>query len=170
MLAFPSFVETIKNVLPGRAIARRRAFARQREALVSRGATPAHLARFDRLVSPPPPPPTDLALLKPTVEAVERLDAGEFPGARLDRVGEPEQQPAAVRGGGARPGREGLARRGDGRVDISRAGLGDLADRRAVVRVDHGVPAAFGRIDELPADEQAGLDAQVGQVHLRLRA
>jgi hypothetical protein len=98
------------------------------------------------------------------VAGVRALERGQLGGARVDGVGQTEQQTAAFGGGRASPGREGGRGRGHGPVDVGGAGLGDLGEDRAVVRVEDLDRGAVDPVDELAADEQLVLKRHVDPV------
>ena len=87
------------------------------------------------------------------------LQRGELVGVRLDRVGEPQQQPTAIGGRGRAPRRERRARRVDRAIDVGGLRLGHVGELRAVVRIEDLERPAVGRIDERAPDEELVLHA-----------
>lgn len=88
---------------------------------------------------------------------VERLDGGEQVDVLLQEVGEVDQVLAPVLGCLLSPhALEGLARRGDGYVDILLGGLGHGADDLLRGRVDGLEGLAVDRRDPLVVDEPGG--------------
>ena len=79
----------------------------------------------------------------------------ELVGARLDRVGDPEQRELALRRGGVAPRLERGRRRLHGRVDVVGAGQRRVGEHLAGDRVDELGRGAVGRVGELAVDEVA---------------
>ncbi len=94
---------------------------------------------------------------------VDRLEPGELVDVGLDQVGEPKQDPAALRGGRDRPPPEGPPRRRDGGLDVDPITVGHSpahGARRGVEVVEVRPPH---RLDRLAVDEVPDVDH--GRIH-----
>src|SRR5437870_891621 len=86
---------------------------------------------------------------------VERLEAAEVGGIRLEQVGEPTEEAGALPGRRAGPrALVGGARSPDGGVDVGLVALGDDRDHGAVVRADALEALAGTAVAELAVDEK----------------
>ena len=92
--------------------------------------------------------------LDQTLAGVERLGLGDDRGVALEQVGEPEQEVAALPGGGGGPGSgvEGGACCGDGGVGVVGSGLVDLSDQGAVRGAADLAASARAGTHPCPAD------------------
>ena len=87
---------------------------------------------------------------------VKRLELRQFVAVRLDQVGQPVDQPGALRRGHFRPGAalQGISSGLDGPIDVRCAGLGDRRDRLTGGGVEgFECPPIGGRL-ALAADQQ----------------
>src|SRR4051794_27690565 len=84
---------------------------------------------------------------------VDRLEPGELLEIRFDQIGELQQQPAALRGGRARPGGERCLRRLHRIVNILTIAVGNRRDALFRRRIDVVDVIAGMRWDEAAADE-----------------
>ena len=86
---------------------------------------------------------------------VERLEAAELGGVRLEQIGDlVEDARTLARGRGGPGALVGGARGRHGRVDVRFVALGDDRDHGAVVRADALEPLARPAVDELAVDEE----------------
>jgi hypothetical protein len=86
---------------------------------------------------------------------VQRLQQCQFLGVLLDQLGDAPEQATALGRGESGPGAafEGLARGGDGAIDIFGIALCDFRQHLPIGRVDGVEGFAAGRLNPLPADE-----------------
>jgi hypothetical protein len=97
--------------------------------------------------------------------AVQRLEARELLGARLDRVGQPQQQARALHRRRLAPGVEGAVRGRHGLVHLLDRGLGQRHQQLAGGRVQHLLGVALAA-HEGTVDQQLGGQGDVGHAVL----
>ena len=95
-----------------------------------------------------------------------RFELRQLVGVRLDRVGELEQQPPAIGGRHAAPGRERRARRGDRAVDVGgRAPRRPRRSRELSCGFSTAMRPAGDGVDELAVDEESVCSLSVRRGH-----